>query len=744
MSIRNKVIFSMMLLVLLICTAFFSMIYRQNQKTLQQMIDSKSAAASIVADSVLSQIRQQEQLRIKSFVNYADLETRERIIKAFAERRREELLRLSTPFWEDLKKENPYLASLSWVLPDNRLFLQVHDPLYVADEDTDLRSDTAAVNKERVQHSGFITGRKGPEFRVVQPLFYRNEYLGAVQLGVAARMVIESLESKLNLPAGFSIPAGQHRKASGETATGMICEANTVHSTDNEQFKGLLTDIDWTQKQIVSLNDQRYILRKVLSLDDFRGERLGCLFVAIDISEMTAALHQSLLSAILLSSLLLFLSYVILYYSFGSLIEKIYNLNLSLEGSNQELEDQVQKRTRELLQEIEERKEVEEKLNRAEKMEAIGLMASGVAHDLNNILSGVVSYPELLLMRLPEDSQMRQPLTSIKESGLRAAAVVADLLTVARNSAKIQVCENLNALVLEYLQSTEAEGLRVEHPGVVVSADLAPDLPKISCSSVHVNKCIMNLVLNAAEACTVAGEISISSGLCALPDAAFPDVLLPEGDYVFLAVADNGPGISGQDMGHIFEPFYTKKKMGRSGTGIGLTVVWNCMQDHGGSVSVQSDQQNGTVFTLFFPVGPDADCSVLTALKPQNIRGRGECILVVDDEPHQRDIATQILTELGYRVQAVGSGEEAIAYVKGHQVDLLLLDMLMEPGLDGGETFAEILKIYPEQKAIIVSGYSNTEQMEKVLALGAGAFLKKPYTLEQLGSAVGKILHGDE
>ncbi|MCD6582137.1 MAG: PhnD/SsuA/transferrin family substrate-binding protein [Desulfuromusa sp.] len=409
---------------------------------------------------------------------------------------------------------------------------------------------------------------------------------------------------------------------------------------------------------------------------------------------------------------------------------------------NRKLDQRVEERTRELLQEVAERKLTEEKLHRAEKMEAIGLMASGVAHDLNNILSGVVSYPELLLMRLPADSELRQPITIIKDSGLRAAAVVADLLTVARDAAKVRSRENINTLILEYLQSPEAEKVRSLFPGISITSHLAADIKLVCCSPTHVNKSIMNLVLNAAEAVDVSGRIDVCTKVRELSTAQATDIGVTAGSYVVLTISDNGSGIDAADQKHIFEPFYTKKKMGRSGTGIGLAVVWNCMQDHGGTVTVQSNEM-GTTFTLFFPLD-DEDCNQLIKREATGIDSQlmahGERILVVDDEVQQRDIATQILEELGYEVQVVSSGEDAIEYVKTDQVDLLFLDMVMEPGIDGLQTYAEIRKIHPGQKALLVSGFSESKKVEKAFSLGVGGFLKKPYTIEQLAASVREIL----
>jgi signal transduction histidine kinase/CheY-like chemotaxis protein len=412
---------------------------------------------------------------------------------------------------------------------------------------------------------------------------------------------------------------------------------------------------------------------------------------------------------------------------------------------NRKLEQRVEERTRELFQETVEHKSTEERLHQAEKMEAIGLMASGVAHDLNNILSGIVSYPELLLMRLSDDSELRQPINAIKNSGLRAAEVVADLLTVARDAAKVRTHANINALVSEYLQSPEAEKMRSLYPQVSITSELGENLKPVCCSPTHVNKCIMNLVLNAAEAVGETGKIFIRTELRELSAAQAAMMAVPVGIYLTLIVADNGPGIAAAEQAHIFEPFYTKKKMGRSGTGIGLAVVWNSMQDHSGTVTVQSGAK-GTVFTLFFPQG-EADCDALTGLEfaagkqtDVPLLGHGERILVVDDEPRQRDIATQILEEYGYQVQAVSSGQDAIEYVKEHDVDLVLLDMVMDPGIDGLQTYAEISAIHPGQKALIVSGFAEKEKIDKAISLGVGGFLKKPYKIEALAVSVKKVL----
>lgn len=379
-----------------------------------------------------------------------------------------------------------------------------------------------------------------------------------------------------------------------------------------------------------------------------------------------------------------------------------------------------------------ERQEVEARLHRAQKMEAIGMMAGGVAHDLNNILAGIVTYPDMLLLDQPKDSPMHKPLNIIKQAGKRAAAIVDDLLTVARGIAQKKEAVDLNTIVEQYLQSPEFVQLSARFPAVSFSAETADNLGIFSGSSVHIAKVLMNLVTNAAEAIEGQGAVRISTANASLqPQATTPKVVL--------RVSDNGPGIKKEDLERIFEPFYSKKVMGRSGTGLGLAVVWNVVQEHGGSVEVASNS-SGTTFEIQFPASDEKAFTLLDS-KPEELRvGNGEKILVIDDDEQQREIAASMLTRLGYEPQTVASGEEAVSVIAQQSVDLLLLDMIMPPGMGGRETYEQIRAIRPNQKAILVSGFSASEEVQQAITLGAASFLRKPYTVQELASAIREAL----
>ena len=382
---------------------------------------------------------------------------------------------------------------------------------------------------------------------------------------------------------------------------------------------------------------------------------------------------------------------------------------------------------------------LENRLKNSQKMEAIGLLAGGVAHDLNNILSGVVSYPDMLLMNLQADDPMTAPLTTIKKSGERAAAIVQDLLSLARHGIGQSTVLQLNDLITDYLNSLESRELLASNEGIDINLTLDHDLLCIKGSASHLQKIIMNLFTNGVEAMTSGGALTISTENIYFEYEHLCYEAIPPGEYVVMHIRDSGIGMAPLEISRIFEPFYTNKIMGRSGTGLGMAVVWGTVKDHLGYIDIDSSPGQGTVFSIYFPATHEKVPNT-TFLKKKDLQGKGELILVVDDLASQQEIASQILELLGYRVALADSGEAAIRFCEKTKPDLILLDMVMPGGIDGLATFEAVKKIHPDQKAILASGYSETEKVKEAQQHGAGTYLKKPYSVQAIGAAIIKEL----
>ena len=737
-----------MLLILTICTVFTGLLIQNRQAALEKHIQIQAQSVRAISETIEEQKSSRYRKRIQSLINYTTSPSRKKMLDAFARKDRQEMLELAQPFLQTLKKESPYFSTFGWVLPDNRAFLRVHSPQSFGEDVSKMRPDIVAANKNKRQYAGFTAGYNGVQYRIVQPVSYEGQHIGTIQFGLKDSMIIDAIQKKLSMPVGLVIANEKFRFIKkSQLPSFSCCESFTVQSRDAALFKDQENNFDWskTQQRMV-LQGKEYVIIKTLPLLNFNSEKEADIFVALDISGEVSQMRSLMIYSLTLSAILLLASFLILYSSYGSLVQKIVNLNRSLEESNVELEDRVRERTAALQQQMEERKIAEQeraiaeaKAQRASKMEAIGLMAGGVAHDLNNILSGIVSYPELLLLQVDKESKLRAPIEAMRDSGMRAATIVADLLTVARGVASDKLPTNLNTLVKEYLDSPECRKTRSKHPHVKSELNLSDDLFNISCSPVHIKKCLMNLINNGIEAISDQGTITISTRNQYVDKPVARNQYMEKGEYVVLSVSDTGSGIAQEDLDHIFEPFYTKKKMGRSGTGLGLAIVWNTVHDHGGAVTTDSNE-NGTRFELYFPITRDEVVAPRESADLEDLKGKGELILIIDDEAQQRDIAGKVLTSLGYRIHTASSGEEAVSYLQDNQADLLLLDMIMDPGINGHMTYEKILAFRPHQKAIIASGFSEDEEVKKTQKLGASQFIRKPYTLHQLGTAVKKAL----
>ncbi len=388
------------------------------------------------------------------------------------------------------------------------------------------------------------------------------------------------------------------------------------------------------------------------------------------------------------------------------------------------------------------RLQLQESLEKAQRMESLGLLAGGVAHDLNNTLGPVVGFAELLMREFPPDSKVGIRLGKISRSANDAAVVIQDLLTLARRGRYEMQPTDINRLIQEYLNSPGFSNLKEIHPHVAFHVNLAPTIGAVIGSDVHLAKAIMNLITNGCEAMPNGGKLTIRTEMRRVERLVTGHCEITPGEYVIVSVKDTGSGIAPEDIEKIFEPYFSKKHLGRSGSGLGLSVVYGVVKDHHGYYDVLSRLNEGTEFALYFPVHA-AELPKAPA-KHQTMRRGTETILVIDDNAVQREMAGDILGSLGYTVHVAENGHLGIEFLAEQSVDLVLIDMIMEPDFDGLDTFRAIRAANPDQKAIIVSGFSATDRVQETIDLGAAGYLKKPYHINDLATICRKVLDGEQ
>ena len=379
---------------------------------------------------------------------------------------------------------------------------------------------------------------------------------------------------------------------------------------------------------------------------------------------------------------------------------------------------------------ITETKRLQEQEARASRLELAGTIAGQVAHDFNNLLSPIMVYPEFIHDVLPEDHQAHAYLNTIEESAKKISEINQDLLTMGRRGHYNLNVINLNTIIQQVINDIQSNIKNIS-----IELNLEKELLNIKGGSAQIHRMLTNLLVNAKDSMKNNGTIHIKSENYYIEQTTVVFSKIPIGEYVKVTIRDNGCGMPPDVIQKIFDPFFsTKNANNKSGSGLGMSVVDSVIKDHNGFIDVESEVGKGTSFFLYFPITREESKTEFE----YSIKGGTEKILIIDDDPIQREVQTHILEKLGYKVSTATDGANAINFVKDNPQDLILLDMIMPPGIDGTETYKQILKLYPSQKAILVSGYSESVRVKEALKLGVGAFLKKPFTKKNLAAIIRK------
>jgi len=385
---------------------------------------------------------------------------------------------------------------------------------------------------------------------------------------------------------------------------------------------------------------------------------------------------------------------------------------------------------------ITEKRRLEERLVRAQKMEAIGTLAGGLAHDYNNLLTAILGYSSMLLKKLQENDPFYKPVSIIHEAAQRGANLGRKILTITRKEQREVRPVDLNATVLTALELLQ----RSLPKDIEIITHLAGGLPLTQADPSQMQQVIINLAVNARDAMPGGGKLTIETSLSGVNDTGGPSPDARTGGTLRLSVADNGAGIDAETQARIFDPFFTTKEVGK-GTGLGLYIVHSIVHNHGGHINVHSEPSHGTQFTIYLPVIA-ADAGSTIPPEVTEVTGTGT-ILVIDDETHVREMCKDMLGALGYTVLLAENGMAGIKTYRDGQrkIDLVILDMIM-PKMGGPEVFAALKAIDPAVKVLLYSGYSNNSLagIDELLKRGVSGFIQKPFSAEDISIAIKTAL----
>lgn len=385
-----------------------------------------------------------------------------------------------------------------------------------------------------------------------------------------------------------------------------------------------------------------------------------------------------------------------------------------------------------VFRDVTETKRLQDFAARAQKLETASRIAGQIAHDFNNLLAPLIAYPDFIKETLPKNHPALEYIDDMEKSAESISEINQQLLTLGRRGHYNQEPMNLNETINRVVNQMEPIP-----DTLIIELDLNKDLMNIMGGPSQIFRVISNLLTNAREALQDIGQLTIKTENYYVDKMFGKFGRIPKGEYVKLTIADTGCGIPDDVMPKIFDPFFTTKTTDKvRGSGLGLSVVHGVVEDHDGYIDVETTVGKETSFYLYFPITREA----LEKIEDERIIGGAEKVLIVDDDSIQREVTLKLLKKLGYRAQAVESGEKALGFVKENPQDLIVLDMVMPGGIDGAETYRKVLEINPNQKAIIVSGYTETDRVKEVMNLGVGAFIKKPLTLNTTARAVRKEL----
>jgi signal transduction histidine kinase/ActR/RegA family two-component response regulator len=883
MNVKNRALFLVSLIIVVLSGFFLSNGISYFNAEIDSKIQEQERTIDGVTQQILKYLYNPYLDKIKIFV-----EQNEQVRQAFADRDRDLLLKLSSFHYQRFNGENNFFHAMDFNLPDGTVFLRVQKPGSFGDNISASRPIVVVVHEKREQRSGFDVGKHGAIFWVAQPVFHNDEYIGAVEFGIEVKQLETSLAASLSCDVTSVLKGNEWQKAElikhGFQEHGdyvLMTRGNTLF----DEAAGQLDFIN-LEDQIVTTGGKQYVLHICTLLKDFKNESIGRLVLFQDISQEMLKKKSFIVRALLLTVLLLAVSFVVLYYSFGTLIGRLENYarenkqakddlqqahdsledrvkerTVELAKSNASLEDEITIRSRAEVKLVEQRKFLEilieslghplividahtyqvilanraacastgaqsylgmtcyamthhcsepcrgsehpcplievkktkepvtvnhihldkdnnelnfeihafpmfdsernvshiieynldvtdrikseddkEKLQAqlfaSQKMEAVGVLAGGVAHDFNNILTTILGYSQIMVLKLEKENPMREMVEDIYDAAERAAGLTRQLLAFSRKQVMEMEVASLNAIV----ENVSRMLSRLIGEDIEMQLGLAGSVGNVKVDIGQIEQVVMNLAINARDAMPNGGQLNIQTGQVELGGQYAvkpPDV--KAGMYALLTVTDNGIGMTQDVQEKIFEPFFTTKKRGK-GTGLGLATVYGIVRQHNGHIYVYSEPEKGTTFKIYLPV-VEQPTEEIGRKEIRTMPLGSETLLIVDDDAAIRRVIYDTLEPLGYSLLEAGSGEDALALLDRtkDKIDLVLTDLIM-PGINGQELIKTLQKEQPEIKFILMSGYTDDIVADRGVFEQGVEFINKPLLPMSLTNKIRQVL----
>ncbi len=746
MTIRTKAITVVLLIIAVLAGVYLTISINHQRQDLHDEILAKKKSTVFLAENLQEHAFAHYRTRIISLAT-----TKKKVIEAFAKRDRAKLEKAVAGFYTVLKKENPHFRTMQFNLPDGTAFLRMHLPDFHGDNLSDIRPILNQVHTTKKQASGYDVGRSGLYYRVVQPMFYQGEYIGSIGFGIKHVQLLELLRKEVSPHVALFTSRSEWQKVTPDQWKKMtrvqipVIEHgdDIILSLGSELFGSLPLSQLTLDEERIRFQGRDFVLFSSISLNDFQDKPVAKVLVALDISDDLKLLNRFIAKIVLVTLALLALTALVLHFSFGQLLDTILNLNTSLAQANEVLEERVRERTAELAasnlalkQEMAERQRMEGELRQAEKMRAIGTLASGIAHDFNNILTAILGYTYLGLHKLKPEDKMTFYLEEVQQAGLRAKDLVAQILSFSRQSEHKKQSLELQPIIKESLKL-----LRASIPAninIVTNIDMNCGSALVDPTQIH--QVLMNLCTNAYHAMEGKdGTLTISFSQVEVIEEDAMLGLVP-GPYLKLEVDDTGSGMDADTLDRIFEPYFSTKEAGK-GTGLGLAVVHGIIKSYKGHIMAQSSPGQGSSFTVLLPCYHGEVRQADHVPSTTVFMGEGERLLIIDDEKEILLFWELLLAELGYQVTTMEDADAAFQWLADHvgDVDGVITDLSM-PKMTGLELGQKIRELAPSMPIALCSGFSGTELQEKAQTLGIKAFIKKPVDNVELSQILRNLL----